>query len=120
MNIILYTLVPIPKNTKKSLNDSDTYRAIALGSIPGKLLDKIILKKCSNSFLTLDQQFGFKKHHSTTQCTFIVDGFLTYYNTNDMCVEAVLLDASKAFDRAEYVKLFRLLLKRPLILRCEY
>ena len=38
--------------------------------IAGKLLDKIILQKSSDAFLTLDQQFGFKKHHSTTQCTF--------------------------------------------------
>ena len=110
------TLVPTPKKTRKS----DNYRAIALSSIAGKLLDKIILHKCSNAFLTLDQQFGFKKHHSTTQCTFVVDEVITYYNTNDTCVKAVL-DASKAFDRVEYVKLFRLLLKRdlcPLILRC--
>ena len=104
------------------MNDSDNYRAIALSSIAArKLLDKIILQKCYNAFLTLHQQFGFKKHHSTTQCTCVVDEVITYYNTNDMCVKAVLLDASKAFYRVEYVKLFCLLLKRdlcPLILRC--
>ena len=51
------TLVPIPKNTKKSLNDSDNYRAIALSSIFGKLFDKIILKKYYSVFITTDQQF---------------------------------------------------------------
>ena len=38
-DFLLSTLVPIPKNRRKSLNNSDNYRAIALGSILGKLLD---------------------------------------------------------------------------------
>ena len=40
---------------------------------------------------------------------------------NGSTVRAVLLDASKAFDRVHFVKLFRLLLQRklcPLVLRC--
>ena len=37
----LSTLIPIPKNKRKSLNDSDNYRAIALSSVLGKLLDRI-------------------------------------------------------------------------------
>ena len=71
--------------------------------------------------MTLDHQFGFKTHHSTTQCTFVVDEVTTYCNTNDTCVKAVWLDASKAFNRVEYVKLSRVLLTRdlcPIILRC--
>ena len=115
------TLVPIPKNTKKSLNDSDNYRAIALSSIFGKLFDKIILKKYSSVFITTDQQFGFKKEHSTTQCNFVVNEVINYFNNKGTSVKVVMLDASKAFDRVHYVKLFRLLLKRnlcPLILRC--
>ena len=55
-DISVSTLIPIPKNKKKSLNDSDNYRAIALGSIIGKLLDKIILYKYSDSFITMDHQ----------------------------------------------------------------
>ena len=86
------------------------------------LLDKMVLQKCSNALWTLDQQFGLKKHHSTTQCTcVVVDVVVTLYNTNDTCVKAVLMDVSKAFDRVEYVMLFRLILKKdlcPLILRC--
>ena len=53
-DISVSTLIPIPKNKKKSLNDSDNYRAIALGGIIGKLLDKIILYKYSDSFITMD------------------------------------------------------------------
>ena len=47
------TLVAVPKNTNKSLNRSDNYRAIALSSTIGKLIDKVILLKCSN-VLTID------------------------------------------------------------------
>ena len=115
------TLVPIPKNNKKSLNDSANYRAIALSSVVGKLMDNIIMSKYSDVFTTSDLQFGFKKKHSTTHCTFVANEVIHYYNRNGTSVNAVLLDASKAFDTVQYVKLFRLLLSRklcPIVLRC--
>jgi len=40
-NMALSTLVPIPKNRKKSVNDSNNYRAIALGSVSDKVIDNI-------------------------------------------------------------------------------
>ena len=43
-------LIPIQKNKKKYLNDSSIYRAIAMGNILGKLLDKVIL---ANHTMTL-------------------------------------------------------------------
>jgi hypothetical protein len=39
------TVIPIPKNAKKSLNKSENYRGISLSSICGKILDYIILEK---------------------------------------------------------------------------
>ena len=56
----------------------------------------------------------FKPGLSTTQCTFAVNEVIQYYTNNASSVYAVMLDASKAFDRVEYVKLFRLLLDRGL------
>ncbi len=44
-SMILGTMVPIRKNKKKSLYKSDNYRAIALSSIIGKILDWVILIK---------------------------------------------------------------------------
>ena len=116
----LSTLIPIPKNKRKSVNMSDNYRAIALSSILGKVLDNLILLKYHDVFSTSDMQFGFKKSHGTTQCTFVVNEIIQYYQNNDTNVYVTLLDASQAFDRVNYVKLFRLLFKRqlcPLILR---
>ncbi len=51
-NMLMSTLVPIPKNKNKSLNDSDNYRAIALGSIMCKVLDNILLEKHSDVFVS--------------------------------------------------------------------
>ena len=36
-------VIPIPKNKKKSLNNSENYRGIALGNITGKLMDIMIM-----------------------------------------------------------------------------
>ena len=66
------TLVPIPKNSLKSLMNSENYRAIALSSICGKILDQIILQKNIDILQTSHLQFGFKKQHSTTHCTFVL------------------------------------------------
>ena len=111
-NMLSSTLVPIPKDKKKSLSSSDNYRSIALSSIVGKVLDKIILMLHADILGTSNLQFGFKEAHSTTQCTFVLEEVLHYYSKGDSVVYCVLLDASKAFDRLHYVKLFQLLLKR--------
>ena len=62
--MLFSTIVPIPKNRKKSFNDSDTYRGIALSSVLGKVLDWVILKRYENEALqTSDMQsIGFKEN----------------------------------------------------------
>lgn len=110
--MLVSALVPIPKDKKKSLSDSNNYRSIALGSIAGKLFDKIILMQHVDVLRTDCLQFGFKEKHSTTQCTFVLEEVINYYVQNDSPVYCVLLDASRAFDRVHYVQLFRLLINR--------
>jgi len=120
MDFRLSTLIPIPKNRRKSLNDSNNYRAIALSSILGKLLDHLLLIKFQDVFITSNLQYGFKKKHGTTQCSFVVNEIIQYYLNNDTNVNVTLLDASRAFDRVNYLKLFRILVKRklnPMIIR---
>ena len=119
-NILLSTVSPIPKNKRKSMNQSNNYRAIALSCVIGKLLDKVILSKCQELTDTSQQQFGFKKAHSTTQCTFIVNEVVQLYNSSGSDVYIALLDASRAFDRVEYIKLFEILMSRgicPIVTR---
>ena len=119
-SMILSTMIPIPKDKKKSLCSPGNYRAIALSSIFSKILDWIILLKEKHSLCSSELQFGFKKELSTTQCTFSMLEIIDYYNFNKSDVGVLLLDASKAFDKVNYCKLFNELLKRnisPVLLR---
>ena len=53
-------------------------------------------------------------------CTFMVLETIEYYRSKGSNVHVLLLDASKAFDRVNYIKLFEKLLKRemcPLVMR---
>ena len=93
------SLVPIPKNMRKSLNTSDNYRSIAIGSIFGKVFDTIIIEKHSMVLQSSSMQFGFKAKHSTVQCSFIIQEVFEYFVHRRSPCHAVLLDASRAFDR---------------------
>ena len=68
-SLILGTMIPIPKDKKKSFYSSSNYRAIGLSSILNKILDWIILLKEHKSLSSSPLQFGFKKGLSTSQCT---------------------------------------------------
>lgn len=115
--MLVSALVPIPKDKKKSLANSDNYRSIALSSIIGKLLDKIILLQHTEVFQTDCLQFGFKAKHSTNQCTFVLEEIVENFVNNGSSVYCILLDATRAFDRVQYVKMFRLLVDRGLCVK---
>ena len=89
------------------------YRAITLSSVIGRLLELLILNKegCS-SLVTSNLQLGFKKHCSTTLCTGLLKEIATHFLHNGSNVYALFLDASKAFDRVDYLLLFKRLLSK--------
>ena len=93
---------------------------IASSSIIGKLFDTVLLKLQHASLFTDSLQFGFKPNSFTVICTSILRDTIEYYNENGSDCYLLLLDASKAFDRVEYVRLFRTLSDRnmcPIVLR---
>ena len=111
------TIVSIPKDNRGSLSNSENYRGIALSNCIGlcKIIDTVLLNKYSAFLATSSLQFAFKKHHSTVLCTAILLETVSYFKELNSNV-----DASKAFDRINHGKLFRLLLQRgmpPLIVR---
>ena len=68
--------------------------------------------------ITHDQQFGFKRKHSTDLCIFTVKSVTKYYTKENSPVYTCFLDASKAFDKINHYILFRKLLDRktPIVL----
>ena len=115
------TIQPLAKDKRKSVNSSSNYRAIALCSPLAKVFDWLILSMFSDKFITEDLQFGFKPSCSTAKCTFTLNECINYFRLNGSHVYVLLLDASKAFDKVNYVRLFYLLRERgihPMFLKC--
>ena len=106
------TMVPIPKGKRADICNSDNYRGICLQSQLCKLLDMFMLRREAPSLITSDLQFGFKAKMSATMATTVVTETVDYYLSQEGNVYGLALDASKAFDRVEYGKLFKMLLDR--------
>ena len=65
-----------------------------------------------SKLITSDLQFGFKAKWSTNLCSLILKETISYYDyylTNNSTVFCTFLDATRAFDRIRYFKLFCLL-----------
>ena len=105
---------PVPKGHNLSLADSSNYRGIAIGSIFCKLFDNVVICKYRCLLSTSDLQFGFKKGHCTQMCTMVLKETISYYVNHNNTTFCTFLDATKAFDRVQYCKLFNILSKRKL------
>ena len=113
-------IISIPKDRTASLSNSDNYRGISLFNSICKLYDYVIIELCKDSFSTSEMQFGFKEKHSTTMCTVILREVIQNYIEGHSNVYCCLLDASKAFDKVHYGKLFTILLAKnvsPYVIR---
>ena len=111
-NLNVTTLIPIPKDKKKSLANSSNYRAIGPSGVLLKVLDYIILEYFENIFSTEDQQFAYKESYSPTMCSFLVTETIQYYTNSNSSIYAISLDFSKAFDYVKYDELFKCLISR--------
>ena len=111
-DLLQCTTIPIPKGPNANRSSADNYRGITLGSVFGRIIDLIILRRYGDSLATCDLQFGFKQKRSTNLCTMILKEVISYYRNNDTSIYCIFLDATKAFNRVEYCSLFMELLKR--------
>ena len=103
------TAIPIPKSKNLNVTDSNNYRGIALSSIFAKIFDLVVLTRYSDYLDLCELQFGFKRNYSTTMCSMVMKETISHYINANSTVHCVFLDATKAFDRIEYCKHFRLL-----------
>ena len=110
--LILGTMIPLIKDSRASKQCSDNYRALTIGTGLSKLLDIVILDRQKDVLDTSELQFGFKEKLSTTMCSFMVLETIAYYKSKGSNVHVLLLDASKAFDRVDYIKLFEKLINK--------
>ena len=106
------TMLPIPKGKRSNISSSENFRGICLQSILCKVLDHMILHKEKESLVTSTLQFGFKPGLSASTATSIVTETIDYFLDNGSSVYALALDASKAFDRVKFTKLFECLIDR--------
>lgn len=93
-------IVPVPK--KKNASNINDFRPISLISNVGKVFEKILLQlfefHCSDNRLVQDNQFGFKKGHSTLHPLLILHtDAITALNKKE-CIVGCFLDVEKAFD----------------------
>lgn len=104
----------IPKNIRGDISSSENYRGIALASALGKILDIIIMKRYKQNLSSDDLQFAFKDKHSTVMCTAALKEIVSHYTTRGSNLYLCSLDATKAFDKVNFVKMFNLLLERQI------
>lgn len=120
VSLLNASIVSIPKDGNKSLSSDSNYRGIALCNAISKVADLVFLERNSQSLKTSDMQYAFKKGMGTTLCTLALKEVIQYYMSMKTPVYACFLDATKAFDRVRYDRLFNILIKRgvsPLDLR---
>ncbi len=99
-------MIPLVKDSNGNVSSSDNYRAIGLSTVLVKVLEYVFLFRSYKYLSTNTQQFGYKQHHSTIQCTWVANETISYYNSMKSDVYCCLLDCTKL--------LIELHLKHPL------
>ena len=61
IDFCLSVIVPIPKNKRANKCDSSNYRAMAVSSLLGKIVDNIIFEDQYTNLATDVLQFGYKR-----------------------------------------------------------
>jgi hypothetical protein len=110
MSFLLSTTVPIPKGRNSNLTDLENYSGITSSLVFGRLLDLIVSNRYSEQLTSGKLHIGSKHNCMTAMCLMIAKEVISCYTNFNSSVHCVFLDSSKAFDRIEYCKLFRLLL----------
>ena len=112
--LCISTISSLPKDSLGNLCNGDNYRGIALASPINKVIDWIILQEYSAVFCTSDLQFAFKQNSSTAMCSMVLKEVTAYYSEKGGTPFCTLLDASKAFSRLPFDRLFEILEQRGL------
>ena len=110
--IMKVIIIPLLKSKLRDPSSSDNYRPIAIATCFSKIVERIIYRRIENYLFTCDNQFGFRKNHSTDMCIFMLKDIVNYYRSLNTPTFLCFLDIKKAFDRVNHFKLFKKLLDR--------
>ena len=111
-------IVPLVKNKTGDTSDVNNYRPIALVTVASKIFENVLLDILEPFLYTCDNQFGFKKSHSTDHCIYVMKNVIDYCRSYNSSVYSCFLDATKCFDKINHCTLFHKLIQRgiPLLL----
>ena len=73
------SIVPIIRSKTSNSSDKNNYRPIALVTAGSKICELCLLEMIELYLDTHDNQFGFKKQHSTDMCIFTLISVIKYY-----------------------------------------
>ena len=107
-------VVPVLKDRSGDLCSADNYRPVTLSSVISKVFEYCVLRKYDDMLNSDNLQFGFKQHSSCAHALFVLSQVVDYFISHGSSVYLASLDASKAFDRVNHVKLFDKLVDRGL------
>ena len=92
-------IVPNIKNKTGDTSDKNTYRPIALVTAASKIFELCLSIILEDYLVTHDQQFGFKKKHSTDLCIFTVKSVTKYYTQENSPVFTCFFRCIQSFQQ---------------------
>jgi len=99
----------IVKDYHCDLRSVENYRPITISPVISKLFELLLVNKFACFLESDDLQFGFKKGMSCSHALFLLRQTVDYFTNHGSNVYLASLDASKAFDRVNHVKLYTIL-----------
>ena len=102
------SIIGIQVVTKLSRTDDwwQYYRGITLSPVISKLFEYGVMEKYDTYFPENDRQFGFKEKMGCSHAVFVLRQCVEYFVSRGSTVFMAALDATKAFDRLNHIKLF--------------
>ena len=104
-------LIPLFKGGS---HEAKNFRGITLNNILAKIYSKLLVERLTKWSIKhdtiIDNQFGFQKNKSTTDCIFILHALISKTLTNNNKLYVAYLDWEKMFDKIDRVLLWQKLL----------
>ena len=100
-------ILPIVKNSMKSVHDISNYRPISIMPTISKVFQKCIGYFSEPYFVFHNNQFGFVSNRGCGRALFVFKNVVDYFTDRNSKVFCCSLDISKAFDRINRFALLR-------------